>query len=99
MQGQPSERPTAVAISYAAKDRAPIVIAKGYGAVAESIIRIARENGVYVHASPEMVNLLMNVKLDEQIPPHLYLAVAEVLAWVYRLETDAASFDGVAKKV
>jgi flagellar biosynthesis protein len=82
----PLDRPSAVAISYAAKDRAPIVVAKGYGAVADSIVRRARESGLYVHASPDLVKLLMNVKLDAQIPPQLYLAVAEVLAWLYRLE-------------
>jgi flagellar biosynthesis protein len=82
----PPDRPSAVAISYAAKDRAPIVVAKGYGAVADSIVRRARESGLYVHASPDLVKLLMNVNLDAQIPPQLYVAVAEVLAWLYRLE-------------
>ena len=90
MQSQRSDRPSAVALSYAAKDKAPIVVAKGYGAVAESIVRIARENGVYVHASPDLVNLLMDVDLDEQIPPQLYVAVAEMLAWLHRLEADSA---------
>lgn len=80
------ERPNAVALSYAKKDRAPIVVAKGYGAVAESIIRVARENGLYVHSSPELVKLLMDVNLDAQIPPQLYLAVAELLAWLHRLD-------------
>jgi flagellar biosynthesis protein len=80
------DRLSAVAISYAAKDRAPIVVAKGYGAVANSIVRRARESGLYVHASPDLVKLLMTVNLDAQIPPQLYLAVAEVLAWLYRLE-------------
>jgi flagellar biosynthesis protein len=82
-----ADRPSAVAISYAAKDRAPIVVAKGYGAVADSIVRRARESGLYVHASPDLVKLLMNVNLDAQIPPQLYVAVAEVLAWLYRLES------------
>jgi len=40
-----------------------------------------------VHNSPDLVKLLMQVNLDEQIPPQLYLAVAEVLAWLYRLDT------------
>jgi flagellar biosynthesis protein len=83
----PADRPSAVAISYAAKDRAPIVVAKGYGAVADSIVRRARESGLYVHTSPDLVKLLMNVDLDAQIPPQLYVAVAEVLAWLYRLES------------
>ena len=80
------DRPSAIALSYAKKDRAPIVVAKGYGAVADSIVQRARESGLYVHTSPDLVKLLMQVKLDEQIPPPLYLAVAEVLAWLYQLE-------------
>lgn len=91
MADQQSDRPSAVALSYAAKEKAPIVVAKGYGAVAESIVRIARENGVYVHASPDLVSLLMDVDLDEQIPPQLYVAVAEVLAWLHRLETGSTA--------
>jgi flagellar biosynthesis protein len=54
--------------------------------LAEAIIERAKAAGVYVHESPELVSLLMQVDLDEHIPPELYLAVAEVLAWVYRLE-------------
>jgi flagellar biosynthesis protein len=84
-----SDRPSAIALSYAKKDRAPIVVAKGYGAVADSIVQCARKSGLYVHASPDLVKLLMQVNLDEQIPPQLYLAVAEVLAWLYRLDAPA----------
>lgn len=87
MDSQLSDRPSAVAISYANKDKAPVVVAKGYGDIAESIIRRARESGLYVHASPDMVKLLMHVDLDAQIPPQLYVAVAELLAWLHRLET------------
>lgn len=88
--GQRPDRPSAVALSYAAKDKAPIVVAKGYGAVAESIVQRARESGLYVHASPDLVKLLMHVDLDAQIPPQLYVAVAEVLAWLYQLEPGSA---------
>ena len=62
------------------------MVAKGYGAVADSIVQRARESGLYVHESPDLVKLLMQVNLDAEIPPQLYLAVAEVLAWLYRLE-------------
>lgn len=86
-------RTSAVAISYAKKDRAPIVVAKGYGAVADSIVQRARESGLYVHASPDLVKLLMHVDLDAQIPPQLYVAVAEVLAWLYRLEPAEPGLD------
>lgn len=39
-----------------------------------------------MHESEDLVGLLMKVELDQQIPPQLYLAVAELLAWLYRLE-------------
>ncbi|MGJ7527652.1 EscU/YscU/HrcU family type III secretion system export apparatus switch protein [Variovorax sp. GB1P17] len=83
-------RNSAVALSYADKTKAPVVVAKGYGVVAESIMREARENGLYVHSSADLVKLLMQVDLDQQIPPQLYLAVAELMAWIYGLEEKAA---------
>ncbi len=76
----------AVALTYEVEDGAPRVVAKGRGLLAEEIIRRAKEAGVYVHESPELVSLLMQVDLDERIPPVLYVAVAELLAWLYRLE-------------
>ena len=79
-------RTSAVALSYDQQDSAPRVVAKGYGVLAETIARTARDNGLYVHESPELVSLLMQVDLDTHIPPQLYLAVAELLAWLYRLE-------------
>ncbi|PZP58272.1 MAG: hypothetical protein DI596_07940 [Azospira oryzae] len=79
-------RSAAVALTYGAADSAPRVVAKGRGVVAEAIIARARECGVFVHRSPELVALLMQVDLDQRIPPQLYRAVAELLAWVYRVE-------------
>lgn len=76
----------AIALTYAAGDAAPRVVAKGRGLIAEEIIRRAREHGVYVHESPELVTLLMQVDIDDRIPPALYVAVAELLAWLYRIE-------------
>lgn len=77
---------TAVALAYQTGTSAPRVTAKGRGLLAEAIIEKAREAGVYVHESPELVSLLMQVDLDQHIPPELYIAVAELLAWLYRLE-------------
>ncbi|MPZ46698.1 MAG: hypothetical protein GEV05_25605, partial [Betaproteobacteria bacterium] len=82
----PSELRAAVALAYAENDPAPKVVAKGRGLVARAIIERARAAGVYVHDSPELVGLLMQVDLDRHIPAQLYVAVAEVLAWIYRLE-------------
>lgn len=84
----PTQR-QAVALRYAAGQGAPQVVAKGRGLLAEAIIARAREAGVYLHESPELVQLLMAVDLDREIPPALYQAVAEVLAWLYRLEQGA----------
>jgi flagellar biosynthesis protein len=86
MAGLADSRQTAVALRYADGDAAPVVVAKGRGALADEIIRRAREAGVFVHESRELVTLLMQVDLDARIPPALYFAVAELLAWVYRIE-------------
>jgi flagellar biosynthesis protein len=83
---QRETRQEAVALAYSAADKAPRVVAKGRGLIAEQIIAQAREHGVFVHESPEMVALLMQVDLDARIPPQLYVAVAELLAWIYRME-------------
>ena len=83
--------PIAVALRYADGDAAPIVVAKGRGAVAEAILAKAREAGVQVHASSDLVAFLMQVDLDRRIPPALYGAVAEVLAWVHRLDVERAT--------
>ena len=79
-------RGEAVALTYASGDAAPRGVAKGRGLIAQEIIERAREAGVYVHESPELVALLMQVDIDERIPPQLYVAVAELLAWLYRVE-------------
>jgi flagellar biosynthesis protein len=80
--------PSAVALRYAQGDSAPVVVAKGHGLTAEEIVRRARAAGLFVHSSPELVGLLMKVDLDTRIPPSLYLAVAELLAWIQRIEHD-----------
>lgn len=90
----PDSLKTAVALAYRETDAAPRVVAKGRGLIAEEIIARAREHGVYVHESPEMVSLLMQIDLDQRIPPQLYLAVAELLAWLYRLESGNTRGEG-----
>ena len=81
---------SAIALSYDKNGSgAPRVVAKGYGLIAETIIERARAEGLYVHAAPEMVAMLMHVSLDTEIPPALYQAVAEILSWLYQLESHA----------
>lgn len=80
-------RQSAVALAYAKGDAAPKVVARGQGLVAEQIITRAQEAGVFVHESKELVALLMDVDLDREIPPVLYRIVAELLAWLYHVES------------
>jgi flagellar biosynthesis protein len=82
-------RAQAVALAYTDPKRAPRLVAKGYGATADAIVQRARESGVYVHGSTHLVQLLMELDLDTQIPPALYLAVAELLAWLQAIEARA----------
>lgn len=79
---------SAVALSYSPDDGAPKVVAKGKGLIAEAIIARANEHGIFIHQSKELVNLLMKVDLDDNIPPALYTVVAELLAWLYHIERE-----------
>lgn len=83
---RPNPPQNAVALAYQTGDLAPKVVAKGRGLIAEQIIARAREHGVFVHESKELVALLMQVDLDKDIPPTLYRVVAELLAWLYHID-------------
>lgn len=90
MKAAEPDLPSAVALAYSEARGAPRVVAQGKGLIAQEIIRRAGEAGLYVHQSSELVALLMQVDLDQEIPPSLYRAVAELLAWLYQLEADIA---------
>jgi flagellar biosynthetic protein FlhB len=76
----------AVALRYdRAKMRAPKVVAKGARLVAERIRELAREKGVPIVEDPPLARLLYKVELGSEIPVVLFKAVAELLAYVYRL--------------
>ena len=86
-QPQGESRPRAVALGYdAEKDDAPRVLASGEGLVAERILAIAKEHGIYIREDPMLAAALATVDLDTTIPPELYAVVAEVLAYVYRVK-------------
>lgn len=76
----------AVALKYdAGQDAAPRVVAKGQRLTAERIIAVAREAGIHIHEDPDLVALLAKLDVNASVPEELYRAVAEVLAFVYRL--------------
>lgn len=86
-------RRQAVALAYRDGEGAPRVVAQGYGELAERILEEARREGVYVHDAPELVGLLMQLDLDEEIPPRLYQVIAELLVWVREM-ADASTPSG-----
>ncbi len=87
MQPRDDNERRAAALSYKQGYYAPVVVARGKGVIAEAIIACAREAGVYVHESPDLVRLLLQVDNDQFIPPELYRAVAEVLVWLQYMES------------
>ena len=77
----------AVALKYdMEKNSAPKVVAKGRGHVAENILEAARKGKVPVYQNKSLVNMLMALELDKEIPTELYTTVAEILAYVYRID-------------
>jgi flagellar biosynthesis protein len=90
LKGAVNANQQAIALAYADGSYAPKVVAKGRGVIAEQIIAKAKENDVFVHESKDLVALLMQVDLDDHIPPALYQAIAEILAWLYKLEQGEA---------
>ena len=78
--------PKAVALTYdQKKDKSPRVIAKGRGEIAEKIIAVAKANNVPLYEDKNLIQVLEALDLETEIPPELYRAVAEVLAFIYRL--------------
>ena len=76
----------AVALAYEINSAAPRITGQGEGFVAEAILAKAKEMGIPTRSEPELVEFLMQLKLNELVPPKLYAAVAEVLAWAYELD-------------
>lgn len=80
--------PKAVALKYdRKKGNAPKVTATGRGEIAEKIIEIAQAHNVPVYEDKNLVQVLAALDLETEIPPELYRAVAEVLAFIYRLNS------------
>jgi len=76
----------AVALKYEMNSAAPRVTGQGEGYVAQAILDKAKQMGIPTKAEPELVEFLMQVKLNDIVPPKLYAAVAEVLAWAYNID-------------
>jgi flagellar biosynthesis protein len=78
----------ALALKYQPKsDNAPRVTAKGKGKVAEKIIEIAKKNNIYIYNDPDLIEILSQLDINDEIPPDLYIVAAELLAFVYSLNS------------
>lgn len=85
-QDQPQK---AIALKYDQDaGKAPLIVAKGMGEIAEQIIQLAKENDIHIHDSPELVEVLIRLELGDEIPESLYRAIAEVIAFAYSLKQD-----------
>jgi flagellar biosynthesis protein len=76
---------SAVALAYDGK-KAPQIVAKGHGELAQDIIATAREHGVLVHEDEELVKVLQRIELGSDIPKELYIIIAELIAFSYVLQ-------------
>jgi flagellar biosynthesis protein len=83
-------RRRATALRYAAGSDAPEVVATGAGEIANEILEGAEEAGVPIRQDPALVEALSKLDVGREIPPELYVAVAEALVWAYRLDAKAS---------
>ncbi len=85
-KSEKKKRLYAAALKYKANvDEAPKLAAKGKGRIAEKIIELAKEHNIPIREDPDLVNALMKLELNEYIPEELFQVVAEILAFIYRM--------------
>ncbi|MDP6776219.1 MAG: EscU/YscU/HrcU family type III secretion system export apparatus switch protein [Candidatus Latescibacteria bacterium] len=81
-------RRSAAALGYDSEaDEAPRLLAKGQGEIADRIIALAREHDIPLREDPDLIAVLAKLDLGQEIPQELYRAVAEILAFVYRVNS------------
>jgi flagellar biosynthesis protein len=77
----------AIALAYSPKnDDAPKVVANGRGELAKQIISIAEQNNIPIKKDEDLIELLSKLEINDQIPPNLYKAIAEIFKFVYELK-------------
>lgn len=95
----PARRRTAAALRYdVGKDRAPLILASGRGTIADEIVRIAQDNEIPLYEDTGLADLLAKLEIDAEIPPELYVLVAEVLFFVFQLDRMRAKREQIIKK-
>jgi len=96
---QQQARRTAVAVRYdVEKDKAPLILASGRGAIADEILRVAEDNKIPLFENRDLANMLAKLEVDTEIPAQLYVLVAEVLFFVYKLDKMAEKREKLMKR-
>lgn len=91
-------RQTAVALKESDEEGAmPIITAAGRGKIAEQILQLALENGVKIRTDADLAEILAKIELESPIPSEAFMAVAEILSYVYRANGEPNPFDAVLK--
>ena len=92
------KRKTAVALQEGESfDDAPRITAAGRGKIAEKILQLAYENGIKVREDSDLAEMLAAFELDSPIPSEAFMAVAEILSYVYKANGLPNPFDRAAK--
>lgn len=92
------ERVTAVAVKDSgAEKELPKITAAGRGKIAEQILQLAFENGIKVREDSALAEMLASIEIDSPIPSDAFLAVAEILSYVYRAGGEPNPFDATLK--
>lgn len=92
-KAEPDQRQKAIALKYDHEaGKAPLIVAKGMGEIADQIIKLAEEHDIHIHESPELVEVLIRLELGDEIPESLYRAIAEVIAFAYSLKHETKDF-------
>lgn len=93
-------RQTAVALTDSQKDGdLPTITAAGRGKIAEQILQLALENGIKIRTDADLAEMLAKIELESPIPSEAFMAVAEILSYVYRANGEPNPFDVVLKDV
>jgi flagellar biosynthesis protein len=93
-------RRTAVAVRYDVEmDKAPLILASGRGAVADEILRIAEDNKIPLYENKDIAKLLSRLEVDTEIPAQLYVLVAEILFFVYKLDRMAEKREKLIQRI
>lgn len=81
---------TAAALKYDSENTpVPILAAKGKGAIADQIIKLAKENNIPVRSDADLVNILEKLEVDQEIPMEIYAVVAEIFSYIYKLQNQS----------